>query len=147
MGEIDRVLKNVDLLGQSGGDVDCGVGNDQWLGMTGNIHYETVAEPAGGAQAAVTFHHFGHEFVGMEAALHQSLGLALAHELDRAFCGSVAVLGRHNREIRDVDSELGRYLPDTAWRPDEDWLDQAEARCIHCPFERALITRMDHCCQ
>ena len=52
MGEVDRVLDDVDLVLQRRSDVHRRVGNDQRLGVGGHVHDETVADAPRGAQAA-----------------------------------------------------------------------------------------------
>ena len=83
VSEIDGVLDDVDLGVEIGNDVDRGVSDDERIGMAGHVHDEAVADPAFGANAAFPGDHGGHEFVGMEAALHQRLELARRDEADR----------------------------------------------------------------
>ena len=82
MRQIDRVLHDIDLVGEARGDVDRGVGDDQRVLVAGNIHHKAMADAARRADAGLARDNGAHQLVGMEAALHQGLGLALAHELD-----------------------------------------------------------------
>ena len=64
-----------------------------------HVHHEAVADAPRGAQARIALDHRGHQLVGVQAALHQGLGLALAHQLHRRRGGRLAV-GR----IDDLDA-------------------------------------------
>ena len=92
--QIDRVLHDVDLLGEVGGDVDGGVGDDQRVLVAGHVHHEAMADAARRADAGVARDDGAHQLVGMQAALHQGFGLALAHEFDRLGGRIVAVRRR-----------------------------------------------------
>ena len=82
VGEVDRVLDDVDLGLQVGRDVDRGVGDDQRLVMTGDVHHEAMADAPCGPKAGVALDHRAHKLVGVEAAFHQRLRASLAHQLD-----------------------------------------------------------------
>ena len=86
----------------------------------GHVHEEDVADAPAGAQPRLPRDHGAQQLVGVQAALHQQLGLALAHERDR--------LRRRGVAVRDVD-DLGppRSMPvrlgdlvDLRGGPDED---------------------------
>ena len=86
MSKIDGVLNNVHLGVEVGGDVHGRVGNDERLLVSRHVHDEAVADPALGANTAFPRDHRSHEFVGVEAALHQRLdppGRNEAHRLRR----------------------------------------------------------------
>ena len=51
--QIDRVLDDVALGIEIGGDVDRGVGDEQRLRMGRHVHDEDMADPPGGAQAGL----------------------------------------------------------------------------------------------
>ena len=76
--------------------------------MTRHVHDEAVADPARRADAALTRNHRGHQFVGVQAALHQRLGPSRAHEFDRLGGRIVTVLGVHDLHAGDVET---RALP------------------------------------
>ena len=65
-----------------------------------------MAEAAAGAQARVAADHGGHQLVGVQAALHQRLGLAQPHQLDGARGGGVAVRRIDDAEAGEVDFQL-----------------------------------------
>jgi len=48
VGEIDRVLNDIDLLLERRRDVDRSVGDDQRSIVVRDIHYEAMADPACG---------------------------------------------------------------------------------------------------
>ena len=83
MREVDRVLDDIDLVLERRRDVDGRVGDDQRIGMTGNVHDEAMADATRGANAAFPRHHRPHDFVGVEAAFHQRLGLARCERVPR----------------------------------------------------------------
>ena len=70
MAEVDRVLHDVDLVGEIRRDVDRGVGDDQRVLVAGNIHHETMTNAPRRADAALARDHSTHQLVGMEAAFH-----------------------------------------------------------------------------
>ena len=98
MAEIDRVLHDIDLVGEARRDVDRGIGDDQRVRVAGDIHHKAMADPTGGANAGLARDHGAHQFVGMKAPLHQGLGLPLPDELDRLRRRIVAVRGFLERE-------------------------------------------------
>ena len=67
-----------------------------------------MAEPASGAQAGFRGHDLMQQFVGMQSALHQQFGLAFPDQRDSTRGGGVAVRGRLDAQIGDVDIELVR---------------------------------------
>ncbi|CPM93354.1 Uncharacterised protein [Bordetella pertussis] len=87
----DRVAHDVGLGFQVGEDVDGRIGDEQRLGIGGHVHDEHMADAALGAQPGVARHDLVHQFVGMQAALHQQAGLPAAHQLDRGGGRGVAV--------------------------------------------------------
>ena len=94
--------------------------------MAGHVHDEAVADPAGRAQAALAADDGAHEFVRVQAALHQRLGLARPHEIDRFLRCRMAVRGVDDAHLGDILAERRRGGRDLGLRPDEDRLDQAE---------------------
>ena len=109
--EVDRVLQDVDLFLQRRRDVDRGVGDDQCLLVTGHVHHEAVADAPRGAQAGVALDHGGHQLVGVQAALHQRLGLALAHQLHRRRGGRLAVRRIDDLHAGEIDAAGGGDAP------------------------------------
>ena len=127
---------------QVGRDVDRGVGDDERLVVVRDVHDEAMADAPRGPKAGVALDHRAHQFVGVEAALHQRLGAALAHQRDR-LCGRVlAVLGIDDLESADVEAVLRGDVADPLLRPDQDRLDQFQLRRFDRAFQRHLIARM-----
>src|SRR6185295_11360556 len=86
-------------------------------------------------------HDRGQELVRVQAALHQELGLALAHELDRLGRGGVAVRRVDDPRLSQVEARLLRDLLDRRFRTDEDRLAQAVLAGLDRAPERALLAR------
>ena len=86
MREVDRVLHDIDLVGEIGADVDRRIGHDQRLIVPGNIHHKAVTDAAHRTDASVARHNGAHQFVRMQTALHESFGRSLADHRDR-LCG------------------------------------------------------------
>ena len=74
--EIDGVLDDVALAIEVGKDVDRRIGDEHRIGVGGHIHDEDMADAPVGAQPADLCGHGPHDFVGMQAALHQHFALA-----------------------------------------------------------------------
>ena len=80
--EVDGVLDDVALGVEVGEDVDRRVGDEERLRVAGHVHDEDVADAPLGAQAGRRGGDLPHQFVGVQAALHQELALALADQRD-----------------------------------------------------------------
>ena len=145
MGEVDRVLHDVDLVLQGRHDVDRRIRNDQGFFVRGNIHHEAVTDPPGRAQAAFAADHRAHQLVGVQAALHQRFGLTAQHKLNRLFRGGVTVRNVDDRVGRDVDLGLARGLADPLLRTDQDGLDQTEPGGADGTVDRGFVAGVDHC--
>ena len=109
--EVDRVAHDVGLVLQRRRDVDRGVGDDERARIGRRLHQEAVAHAASGAQRAAD--HGAHQLVGVQAALHQRVDLALERELDGARGRGMAV--RHVLDRRGRRSSA-RHSCATAWR-------------------------------
>ncbi len=72
-------------------------------GWVGHVHDEDVADAPAGAQSGLPLGDGPEQLIGMQASLHQQLGLALAHELDRLLGRRLAV-----RNIDDLDARKCR---------------------------------------
>ena len=141
--QIDRVLHDVDLPVEVGRDVDGGVGDDQRVLVTGHVHHEAMADAARRADAGVARHNSAHQLVGVQAALHQSLGRSLADQRDR-LCGRVvAVLGGLDESnSRNVELRRPSRVTDAGRWADKDRLDQAKPGGFHSALERDAVTGM-----
>ena len=141
--EVDRVLHDVDLVLQRRRDVDRGVGDDQRLGVGRHVHDEAVADAPRRAQPGVALDHRAHQLVGVQAALHQRLGLALAHQRRRPSrprprCSGASTIWKRRR----CRCRLLRDRLDARARPDQDRRDQAEPGRVDGAAQRALVAGM-----
>ena len=121
--EVDRVAYDVRLVGERRRDVERGVGDDERPRIRRRLHQEAVAHATPGAQRARN--HGTHQLVGVQAALHQRVDLAVERELHGARGGRVAVRHVLDREVVDLQLGLLRHRQKTRTRPDEHRLDQA----------------------
>ena len=69
-----------------------------------------------------------HEFVGVQAALHQQAGLAGAHQRHGGLGGRVAVRRVDDARVAQVQAELRGGVADLAFRSDQDGVQQARSR-------------------
>ena len=97
---------------------------------------------ASGAQAALPADHRGHQLVGVEAALHECLGLAGASERDRPLGRLVAVRGFAEAERADVGAEGRRGGLHLRLRPDQNGFDDPEFRRFEHGDEGSLVAGM-----
>ena len=142
--QVDRVLDDVDLGLEVGDDVDRGVGDEQRRRVGRHVHDEDVADPARGAQAGLLGHDRAHQLVGVQAALHQQLGLAGADQLDGLGRGGVAVRHVDELELPDVEPELLRHAADLVGRPDQDRDHQPGSGRLDGAAQRALVAGVRH---
>ena len=70
----------MELVLQGRCDVDRGIRDDERIRMTWHIHDEAMADPTVGPDAGIAGYHRAHQFVRVQAALHQRFHLALPHE-------------------------------------------------------------------
>ena len=142
--EIDGVLDDVDLVLEGRGNVDRRIGHDQGRLMARHVHDEAMADPARRPQATVAADDSRHELVGVEAALHQRLGLASLDERD-SFLGRGMAMGRvDDAELREVHLEAVRRRSDFVPGPDEDRIDDPERGGFERSAERGRIAGMRH---
>src|SRR5205085_1705036 len=83
-----------------------------------------------------------HQLVGVKAALHDRLRLALAHELDRHVGGCVTEGRVDYRDRRQINCTSPANFFDARARPDEYRRDEPKASGIDRALERRLIARM-----
>ena len=102
--EIDRVLADVDLVLERRRDVDRRVGDDQHLVVGRHVHDEDVADAAARAQPGLARDDRAEQLVGVQAALHQQLRLALRAPARRpAAADGVAVRSIDDPTRAEVD--------------------------------------------
>ena len=145
VAEIDRVLDDVDLAFEVGGDVDRRVGDDERLVVPRHVHHEAVTDSPRGSEASVPLDHRTHQLVGMKAALHQRLGSAFTHQLDRLFGGFLAVFRIDDLEVPNVEPVLLGDRSDPLLGAHQNRLDEIELCCLDDAFQRRLVARVRHC--
>ena len=101
--QIDRVLNDVALHIEIGSDVDRGIGDDQRVGMARHVHDENMADAPRGAQPGRRGRDRAHQFVGVQAALHQQFAFAGADHFDALGGGGLAVLHIDKLVLADVE--------------------------------------------
>src|SRR6266511_884943 len=141
--ELDRVLADVGLLLQRRQDIDGGVGDDGRTQERRHGDQEAVAEPSFGTQAAFFFHHLMQQFVGVQAPLHQSFGLAGANHRDRHLGAMMAVLGGHDARRRQVDFFARGNRADLLFRADQNGRDQIALGRFDRPLQRVVAARVN----
>jgi hypothetical protein len=85
-----------------------------------------------GAQAGFPTDHFGHQFVGVQAAFHQRRGLAEANQFDGTKSGGMAVRHVFDLHAGEVEPMLLGKRPQPGQRSDQDRLDQTLASGLQC---------------
>src|SRR4029079_13080447 len=112
--------------------------------MARHIHDEDVADAPSRPQSGLALHYFRQQLVGVQAPLHQKLGLAGANKLHGLRRGSLTM-----RHVDDFDTaEVERkFLCDTnnlALGTHKNWLDQSSPACLDRASEGTLVARVRH---
>ncbi len=145
MCKVDRVLDDVDLVFQRRGDVDRRVGDDQRFLVRRHVHDEAMADAARGAQPAFAADDGGHQFVGVQAALHQQLAFGFANELHGLGRGRFAVRCVDNLVIFQIDAVLTSDRLNFCRRADQNRRNDAKFRRLDSATQRGFIAWMhDH---
>ena len=142
--KIDGVLNDVALGLEIREDVDGGVGDEQYFGVRRDVHDEHVTDPPGRPQPGRAGGHGPHQLVGMQAAFHQELALALADQLDAPVGCRIALRRIDQREAADFDLVPTRGRSDFRRRSDEYRLDDADLGRFGRSSQRCLVTGMNH---
>ena len=121
--EIDGVLHDVALGVEIGSDVDCRIGDEQRVRMGRHVHDEHMADPPRGAQAGRRGRNGPHQFIGVQAALHQQFAFGLVNELNAFRRRGIAVRHVDDLEASNVNAELLRGRRDLARRSDQNGHD------------------------
>ena len=111
----------------------------QRLRIGRHIHHEHMADPPVGPQAAHLCRDGAHQFVGMQAALHQQLALGGMNELDALCRRRLAVRSIDELERGDVEAELAGRIPDFLFGSDQHRPDDAGRRTVDDAAQRAFI--------
>jgi hypothetical protein len=125
-------------------DVDRRIGDEDRLGVGRHIHHEDMADAPIGPQPALFGGDGPHELIGMQAALHQHLGLRRVDQFDRS--GSCFFAVRHVDELesRYVDGVLGGDARDLVGGPDQDRLDDSGFCGVGGAAQGGFVARMHH---
>ena len=123
MREIDRVLDDVDLRVEVGGDIDRRVCDNQRVRVAGHIHDEAMADTALSADSAPLRYDRTHQLIGMEAAFHQRFRSTGANLLDSLGCGRMAVFRVDKFNACKVETDLFRNSADSVNGTDQDRID------------------------
>ena len=102
-----------------------------------------MADAARRAQTVFASHDRAHQFVGVQAAFHDRLGLAAEHQFDGLVGRRVTVRHIDDRIRRDVDAGLAGRLADSSPAGRQDRLDQAQPRGADRTLDGGLIAGMD----
>ena len=140
--EVDRVLADIDLVFERRCDVDRRIGDDEDLVIGRHVHDEHVTDAPSGPQARLSRDNCAEELVGVQAAFHQELGVALAHELDSLGCGRVAVRGIDDGRRTERDAGLLREVVDLGRGADENRGDESLRAGLDRAGERRLLAGM-----
>ena len=144
IAQVDGVLADVDLVLQRGRDIDGGVRDDQDLVIGRHIHHEDVAEAPRRAQSGFARNHGRHEFVRVQAALHQELGPTRAYQLHRPSRGLVTVRRVDDLDIPKRDLRLLGDVLDPVRRANQDGEDEALVRRGDGPGQRGCLAGVGH---
>ena len=140
--QVDGVLDDVALGHQIGRDVDGGIGDEERLWMVRNVHDEDVADAPAGAQPGLTLGDRAEKLVGMQAALHQQLGLARAHELDRFLGRLLTVRNIDDLDASDVETVRLGNASNPVLRSDQNGHDHVRFGRLQRSPERGLVAGM-----
>ena len=116
-------------------------------GVAGHVHDEAMADAPLGANAGSLRNDRAHHLVGVQAALHQRLGLGLAHQRDCLGRRIVAVHRFNDREIGDVQPIPRRHIANSCRWTNQERLDQTQLACLDCTPERHFVAGMGNGCR
>ena len=145
--QLDGVLDDIDFVLERREDVDRRVGDEERLGVGRHVHDEDMADAAFRAQTGVLADDRGHQFVGVETALHQQLRFTEAHQLDRLLSGGVAVRDIDDLISAEIELQLLGDGPDLRYWADQKWQNDPRFRRFYCARQRRFVARVGHCCR
>ena len=143
MRKPDRVLDDVDLFFDSRVDVYCRVGDEEQPWIARRVDHEDMANASSRTELFLV-NDRTHEFVGMEAALHQRLNPVVASEFNRLSSRSVAVLRWHEFISGDFYFGLIRCGSDLGGGSDQHGNDEICFGSLDCTKQGIRINRMNH---
>ncbi len=140
--EVNCILDNVSLAIEVREDIDCGIGDENGVGVGRHVHDEHMADTTLGAQSRRLCGHAAHQFVGVQTALHQHFAPGRMDQPDGLGGSGFAVRGIDDLEVSDVEAVFGRCVPDLRRGTDEDRLDDTGFRGLDGTAQGALIARV-----
>ena len=141
--KVDRVLDDVALGIEIGSDIDRRIGDEQRVRMGRHVHDEHMADPPRGAQAGRGGRNRPHQFVGVQAALHQQFALGLVNELNRLAPPRHRCAARRRSRSQLMSMPIAvRGRRDLARRADQNGHDDPGGGGFDCAAQRCLIAGM-----
>ena len=122
--------------------IEGGIGHEERPRIVRSVNHEDVAHAPGGLQLFLVDDRT-HEFVGVEAALHQRLDLAIARQRDCLGRCRVAMLRRHELIGGKVEFGLFRCGSDFCLRPDQYGNDEFFLGGFDRAKQRNRVDRVD----
>ena len=104
--QVDRVLHDVALRLEIGEDVDRRIRDEQSLGIGRHVEHEDMANPPSRAEPTLLGDDLVHQHIGVEAALHQAVRLAVADKAHRGGSGLLLGCDIHDLEAADVEASF-----------------------------------------
>ena len=142
VGQVYGVLDDIGLFQKIGRDIDRRIGDHQGPGIGGGVDQINVADPPRGAKPGLGQGHLVHQLVGVQRALHQKAGLALADQGDGLGGALMAVGGVEAGIVREVGADIGRGLFQLGLRTDQNRRDQPGLRRLDRRLQGVVIARM-----
>lgn len=142
--QVNRVLSDLLLVIQRGNDVDRRIGDDDGPVEAGHVQDKSVANASLGTQAGRSSHHCAHQFVGVQASLHQHLDFGFPGQSHRFVGGSMAMRRVHQFEAGDIKAELVSRRFDLSSRSYQDRLQNTQLGGLDRASEGTFVTGMGH---
>ncbi|RAS37462.1 hypothetical protein BX591_103316 [Paraburkholderia bryophila] len=115
--EFDCVAHDIGFLFQRRENIDGRVRDEQRLRIARHIHDENVTQTPFGADAGVLADHFLQQFIRVQAAFHQRVRCAGAHQFDGFRGGRVTMRRVDHAAGSQIDFERRRQTTDADFRP------------------------------
>ncbi|SBT08433.1 hypothetical protein PROAA_2750002 [Candidatus Propionivibrio aalborgensis] len=97
-----------------------------------------------GTQTGSVRYHLGHQFIGVQAALHQRLGITVVDQRNGHCRGIVAMLDVDDAVLLEIQPVFAGDAANLGFGADQDRIDQFGLRCHQCTFERFQIAGVNH---
>ena len=140
--EIDGILNDVPFIVEVRENIDCRIGHENGICIGRHIHYKHMANTAVGPQSIGLGRDAPHQFVRVQAALHQHFAAASVNQFDSFGSGRLAVRSVDDFEAADIEAVLARRILDFGFRSDQHGTDDARFRAVEGASQRGLVARM-----